>query len=164
MKISTFGQRLVCLIYMAIFTIGSLQAQDSTIKQEQAPTTKFEGVIIARDNVSRLLALQNYEQQDIFFVKIVDKRSDQDASNIIKIINLYTSEKDKLPEQFFSRDKRWRFKVTRNPTCDKLVEKWNDNPNILLIDRNIKFPRNIEVPCYILKKQGIKDLTDQDSH
>lgn len=150
MRKLTFVQRLICLLCSAIFFTGSLQAQDSI--------TKFEGRVVAQDNVSRLLLLQNYAQQEIFFVRTLDKLSNQETSRIIKIVHQYHSLKEKLPEQVFSSDKKWSFKVVRDMSCDVRVEKWNDNPKIFLIDNN-NLPSNIDVPCYILKKKGVKGLT-----
>jgi hypothetical protein len=150
MKTSIFWQRLVCLLCSAIFFTGSLQAQDSI--------TKFEGWVVAQDNVSRLFMVQNYAQQEIFFVRTLDKHSNRETSQIIKIVHQYRSLKEKLPEQVFSSDKKWSFKVVRNVSCDVRVEKWSDNPNIFLIDSN-DLPSNIDVPCYILKRKGVKGLT-----
>jgi hypothetical protein len=127
--------------------------QSSVCQEKQA--IEIEGIIFARSlNVVNLLELQGVPNQQTFFVRVEKSSGETSSLRFIKIRNLYTSEKGKLPKSFFSSETRWRFILERTPACDEIIKDWKDEKEVLLLKPLNDLPANYNVPCFLLKEKS----------
>jgi hypothetical protein len=157
---------LICLILIAL-CCDPTNAQSVSDKKRKI---KIIGTVIGFDSFAATGNLTFAPQSQLLIVRIDKSLKGKEKAQYIKIIYEYFSSEDTfLPNLISSEKKQWKFNLVKENSCDSSLQEVKYGKSTSLDGKEeIKFLRlkdigglkniseSIELPCYILKSDGLK--------
>ena len=92
----------------------------------------------------------------------------KEAGHYLKVVYKYGANEASLPDDVFDGKSKWRFSLTRDCGCDGLVgENQSKTENEIALPawrqtiEGEEIPRNIKLPCYVLRPKGLKPAPEK---
>jgi hypothetical protein len=159
---------LIIIVSMFAFIFSSLSEKAEAGRKSRLVIT---GTVVGYDQLMPLTSITSAPQVAVLIVRVDKRISGREKSRYIKVVHrrLYGGEAE-LPSEIFDSKKRWRFKLSRQPSCDSSLQELESAKGKIEDGAEVSVPRlkrtsgaevediptDVVLPCYELHPRDFK--------